>query len=70
MLLTIAYALATVIPAWEAALIVGLTSGGVALGLISLAKQRFGKLRIDTEQSIEKVAQNVKVDVARLANIH
>ncbi len=59
-LLTILYALATVIPIWSAALLLLVVMAVVTTVLLSAGKKRFSSVHAKPEKTIESVKENVE----------
>jgi Flp pilus assembly protein TadB len=70
LLATAAAALALVMPVWGATLLVGVLTAIAALVLISVGKQRFREMRLNTDRTIHSLAQNVKAGVTQIAQTH
>jgi Flp pilus assembly protein TadB len=60
LLLTIVFALATVIPMWSAALLVFVVLGAVTAVLLIAGKKRFKTVHAKPEKTIESVKENVE----------
>jgi len=60
LLLTIVFALATVIPIWSAALLVCVLMGVVTAVLLVAGKKRFSTVHATPEKTIESVKENVE----------
>jgi Flp pilus assembly protein TadB len=69
-LVTIACALALVIPVWAATLLMTLLTGIAALVLINVGKQRFQEMRFETDKTIQTLTQNVRAGVTQIAKTH
>lgn len=70
LLVTIACALAMVMPVWGATLLVAVLTAIAALVLINVGKQRFHEMRINSDKTIETLTQNVRAGVTQIANTH